>query len=88
MQYAMKHLAANGISNANITNTGGHFGELLIKPTLKLFAKVNTLTTNYEDLMADLHVGRPKGPPGLWATCRPSLANTKSCSLGLRRIYL
>jgi len=50
MKYAMEHLTTNGTSNANITSTGEHFGELLIKPTLKLYAKLNTPSTIYKDL--------------------------------------
>lgn len=44
MDYAMEHLTTNGISNSNITSTEEQFGELLIKPTLKLHAKLNTLS--------------------------------------------
>ena len=49
MKYAVEHLTTNGTSNANITSTGEHFGELLIKPTLKLYVKLNTPSTIYED---------------------------------------
>ena len=50
MKYAMEHLPTNGTSNANITSTEEHFGELLIKPTLKLHKN------HYSGPSAALHV--------------------------------
>ena len=50
MKYAMEHLTTNGTSNANITSTEEHFGELLIKPTLKLHKN------HYSGPSAALHV--------------------------------
>jgi len=52
MKYAMEHLITNGTSNANITSTVKHFGELSMKETLKLPAKLNTQSSfhTFQDL--------------------------------------